>query len=165
MLFDKAMIEGLAFAIVMCGWIAVILKVNPRYEMKSYPKEILDTIPPQTEAEKKGFVRMALPAILVFIAAVILCMHLDYAGSDASFFTLFLHAFSILQVWNVFDLVVFDWGIFCTLNPEFMIIPGTKGNPGYRNYRYHFDGFLKGLVITFFGALLIAGIVFLLGHI
>ena len=29
MLFDKAMIEGLAFAIVMCGWIAVILKVNP----------------------------------------------------------------------------------------------------------------------------------------
>ena len=48
---DKALIEGLIFAIAMCGWIALILKVNPRYEMKSYPKEILDTIPAQTKEE------------------------------------------------------------------------------------------------------------------
>ena len=159
---DKALIEGLIFAIAMCGWIAVILKVNPRYEMKSYPKEILDTIPAQTKEEKKGFMRMALPALLLFFAIVIICMQSDYAGTDASFITLLLHAFIVLQIWNLFDLFVFDWIIFCTVNPKFMIIPGTEGNPGYKNYRYHFEGFLKGLLITATGALLIAGIVFML---
>lgn len=42
-----------------------------------------------------------------------------------------------------------------------MIIPGTKGNPAYQDYKYHFIEFLKGIVLSLFGALLVSGIVIL----
>lgn len=162
MLVSKAVAEGLLLAVIMCSWIAVILKVNPRYEMKSYPKEILAVIPAQTKREKRGFLVMALPVMLFVITGIVLCVYRDYAGLDISYAILFGHVFLILQIWNLLDWLVYDWIIFCTLNPGFMVIPGTEGNPGYQNYTYHFIGFLKGLPMTAAGAGILAGAVLML---
>ena len=27
--------------------------------------------------------------------------------------------------------------IFCTITPRFLVIPGTEGNPGYKDKSYH----------------------------
>jgi hypothetical protein len=59
-------------------------------------------------------------------------------------------------VFNIFDLLVLDWFFFCTVQPRLMVLPGTEGMPGYRDYRFHFIGFLKGLVFCAVGGLIIA---------
>jgi len=61
-----------------------------------------------------------------------------------------------LFVFNIFDLIILDWLFFCTVQPRSMVLPGTEGMAGYRDYRFHFIGFLKGLGFSAVGGLLIA---------
>ncbi|MCJ7513069.1 MAG: hypothetical protein MUO23_08885 [Anaerolineales bacterium] len=61
-----------------------------------------------------------------------------------------------LLVFNAFDLIFLDWLLFCTIQPRPMVLPGTEGMPGYRDYRFHFIGFLKGLGVCAVGALFMA---------
>jgi len=61
-----------------------------------------------------------------------------------------------LLVFNTFDLIILDWLLFCTVQPKLMVLPGTEGMPGYRDYRFHFIGFLKGLIFCMMGGLVIA---------
>jgi hypothetical protein len=39
-----------------------------------------------------------------------------------------------------------------------MVLPGTEGMAGYRDYRFHFVGFLKGLGFCAAGGLLVAAL-------
>jgi hypothetical protein len=61
-------------------------------------------------------------------------------------------------VFNLFDLLVLDWLFFCTIQPRAMLLPGTEGMAGYRDYRFHFIGFLRGLGFCLVGGLVIAGL-------
>lgn len=160
MFFSKALIEGLGISVIMCMWIAVIIKINPRYEMKSYPKEITNLVSPQTKKEKKGFLKIALPMVLIVITGIVYFIYNDYKNIDVSYITLFIHTFVVFQVWNIFDLFIMDWLIFCTVQPKFMIMPGTDGSTAYKDYKYHFIGFLKGIIISTIGSIIISAIVF-----
>lgn len=157
--WNRALFDGMLISVFICGWISVILKINPRYEMKSYPPEIVRIVEKQTKLEKKGFLIMALPMLLIMIAYIIFTLVSTYSNINVTFLTLFLHSFVALMVWNIIDLLIFDWMIFCKINPNFMIMPGTKGNPAYKDYKYHFIGFLKGCIMSIIAALMISGIV------
>ncbi len=162
MITSKALLDGIIISIIICGWISVILKVNPRFEMKSYPLEIVNSVEKQTKNEKKGFLMMALPMLLLVMIYLIFSTFFAYEDFDISYLVLFLHLFIVFMIWNVFDLIIFDWLIFCTINPEFMILPGTKGHPAYKDYMYHFIGSLKGIFLSAIGAMIIAGVIFLI---
>jgi hypothetical protein len=160
MLIEKALIHGIILSVGLCGWILIILRVNPRFEMKSYPKEILDGVDKQTTKEKIGFVSMALPVMLLVIGYILFSLVQIYQYKDISFIILFSHLFISFMVWNLVDLFVMDWLLFCKINPNFMVLPGTKGNPGYKNYQYHFIGFIKGIFICLVGAVILAMIAY-----
>lgn len=63
---------------------------------------------------------------------------------------------------NLWDLLVVDWLIGCTITPKFIILPGTEGAAGYKNYAFHFRGFLIGTVISIVVGLIVAAVVSLL---
>jgi hypothetical protein len=67
-----------------------------------------------------------------------------------------------LLVFNLFDLLVLDWLFFCTIQPRAMVLPGTEGMAGYRDYRFHFIGFLKGLGFCAVGGPIVGGLWMLL---
>jgi hypothetical protein len=160
MLIGKALIHGIILSVGLCGWILIILRVNPRFEMKSYPKEILDNVDKQTKKEKIGFVSMALPGMLLVIGYILFSLVQTYQYKDISLIMLFSQLFISFMVWNLVDLLVMDWLLFCKINPNFMILPGTKGNSGYKNYKYHFIGFIKGIFICLVGAVILAMIAY-----
>ncbi|WP_010292179.1 hypothetical protein [Clostridium senegalense] len=162
MIISKALLDGIIISIVICVWISVILKVNPRFEMKSYPLKIVNSVEKQTKNEKKGFLMMALPMLILVMLYLIFSTFFSYKYVSISYLILFLHLFIVFMIWNAFDLIIFDWLIFCKINPNFMILPGTKGHPAYKDYMYHFIGFLKGIVLSIAGSAIIAGIVFLI---
>ena len=75
-----------------------------------------------------------------------------------SFLLALAFSFLVLLVFNVFDLLVLDWLLFCTIQPRPMILAGTEGMAAYRYYRFHFVGFLKGLGFCAVGGIVIASI-------
>jgi hypothetical protein len=66
------------------------------------------------------------------------------------------------MVFNLVDLLVFDWLIALTIRPKFMILPGTQGSQGYHDYGFHFRGFLKGTLGGLLGSLILAGLAVLI---
>ncbi|MBN2051210.1 MAG: hypothetical protein JW760_12230 [Spirochaetales bacterium] len=60
---------------------------------------------------------------------------------------------------NLVDLLIIDWLVFCLLTPRFIRLPGTDGHPGYKNYGYHSKAFLKGCLFSTAASLLFAGII------
>jgi hypothetical protein len=93
--------------------------------------------------------------IPVFIIPIVGLFHLWTEIGSVSFLPAFAFSGITLLVFNLFDLLILDWLFFCTIQPRSMVLPGTEGMAGYRNYRFHFIGFLKGLGFTVIGSLLV----------
>lgn len=73
---------------------------------------------------------------------------------------MFLHLWIICLTWNVVDLLILDWLVFCTITPKCFVLPGTGNCKGYKDYKFHFIGFLKGCVYMTLFALIFAVIDF-----
>jgi hypothetical protein len=68
---------------------------------------------------------------------------------------IFLSAAGVVFLFNLVDWLILDWLIVCTINPKFMVLSGTEGMAGYKNYVMHFRGFLIGTVLAAMIGLLI----------
>ena len=132
---------------------------NPRFMLQDYPQEIIAMVPPQTDQEKKGARIHGLPFLLMLFVFPLIVGFVLRFSHNMSFLQVFLYILELLFSFNLVDLLILDWLIFCKINPKFMVIPGTDGNPAYKDYRYHFIAFLKGTVFSILGALLFAGVV------
>ena len=62
------------------------------------------------------------------------------------FWELFAHAFGVLFIFNLVDLMILDWLIVCWFAPRWMILPGTEHIVVPDQYLHHFKGFLIGTV-------------------
>jgi hypothetical protein len=122
-----------------------------------YPPDIKEKYGPMSPraARIRPFV-----ATLVFAAALGIPFIGLYDLSSNIGYLQFLPALvfsaTVLLVFNVYDLLVLDWLFFCTIQPRPMVLPGTEGMAGYRAYRFHFVGFLKGLIFCSVGGLIVA---------
>lgn len=85
------------------------------------------------------------------------------AGGEAGFLSLWLYAFGIAFTYNVWDWLVLDWLVFCTLTPKRFVIPGSEGHPAYKEYAFHFRGFLTGTAFSAVMGLIGASIVAVFG--
>jgi hypothetical protein len=62
------------------------------------------------------------------------------------------------MVFNIVDLLVIDWLIVCTITPRFLIVPGTAGFAGYKDYGHHARGFVVGVGVVAVTAIIAAGV-------
>lgn len=159
MLFrDIAIYVGSATALLL-GLVAY----NPRLMLQDYPPEIKQIVPPKTDKEKRLTIWLGLPFLLVLagypiLSTVLLISHVD---TPTPFLDLWLYGFLIAFSFNLWDWLILDWLLFCTLTLKIFIIPGSEGHPGYKNYRFHFRGFLIGSLFSCAMGLFAAGVAFL----
>ena len=134
---------------------------NPRLMLQDYPPAIKEIVPPKTEREKRLSTWLGLPFILILFAFPVYATFIfqDLAGSDQGFLSLWLYAFGIAFAFNLWDWLVLDWLVFCTITPKGFVIPGSEGHPAYKDYFFHFRGFMIGTVFSAVMGLLAAGIV------
>ena len=156
-LLDGSLLTGIASLIIL-----IIMKVNPRIFLHDYPKEIQEAVQPKTETEMKLSKLLGIPFLLVLVLTPFFST-LNLKPEIESFGAFFINAFGVSMVFNIADWLVLDWLIFCTITPNFMVIPGTKGMKAYKDYAFHFRGFLIGCVISAATSLVIAGVVLLIG--
>jgi hypothetical protein len=68
------------------------------------------------------------------------------AGGD--FLEAAVTSFGVVFLFNLIDWLLLDWLIFCTITPPFVVLPGTAGMSGYKDYGMHVRGFLVGSVLS-----------------
>jgi len=158
---SRILIDGAILCLISSVFLLLLVRANPRYMLQDYPKEIQAIVPPKTPDEKRLSTLLGLP-FLAALLAIPLISTLAFnarAGGAVPFPFLFLHAFSVAFIFNVFDWLVLDWLLFCAITPRFMVIPGSEGHPAYKNYFFHFRGFLIGTVFSALAGLIFAAIV------
>ena len=157
----KIVLDGAVLSFIASLLLIVSLRLNPRIWLQDYPEEIQDKVPTKTEQEKRLSLIFGIPFLVLLVAGPFistLALKRQDSG-DGSFLQLFLNAFGVAFVFNLVDLLLLDWLMFCTVTPKFVVIPGTDGMAGYKDYSYHFKASMIGTVLSVVAGLVIAGIV------
>ncbi len=164
MVLSRILLHGSIFSLIASIWLIVTLWLNPRWWLQNYTDEIQAKVPPKTEKEKKMSLWIGIPFLLLLFGAPFYSTWTLNAqlAATATFWQLFWNAFGVATVFNLVDLLILDWLMFCIITPKFIIVPGTEGMPGYKDYGYHFRGFLIGSALSVVSALLFAGIISIL---
>lgn len=142
-LIDGAILSSLATIVILLS-----LYAEPRMWLQDLPRDIRDAVPPKTRDEKRRSLLWGIPlGAVMFGVPVWSCLVVArQLGSKASFGMLWADAFGVAMVFNLVDLVLIDWVIVCWVTPSFLVIPGTAGLAGYKDYGHHFRGFLIGVL-------------------
>ena len=157
LLFYDALIYGLVLSLILTILVVVSGSIALDMFVGDYPPDVKQRYGPMSPRAAR--LRPYVAALLFTAVLVIPMLGLFALQADLEYVS-FLPAvvFSVISllVFNLFDLIILDWLFFCTIQPRAMVLPGTEGMAGYRDYRFHFIGFLKGLGFSAVGGLLIA---------
>jgi hypothetical protein len=159
------LIHAVVYIVLATAILLALVLYNPRLMLQDYPPAIKAIVPPKTEAEKRLSTRLGLPFLLVLFAYPVYVTFAFQArsGGEASFLLLWVFAFGIAFAFNLWDWLVLDWLIFCTITPKRFVISGTEGHLAYKDYFFHFRGFLIGTLFSAVMGLIAAGIVAIWG--
>ena len=160
-IISHAAIYGLILSGILFTLILGVTRINPEIMLKDYPPDIQSKYGPMSERTKRQRIPVAIVTLLVFVSIVTLSFQSVGIASrgDISFFTAFLHLFVMFFVFNLLDWLILDWLIVVAIRPSFIVLPGTEGMAGYKDYGFHFRDFLIGMLIISLASLLVAGIV------
>lgn len=156
---QTSLIFGLLLSIEMVVLFILVAWINPEAWLKDYPPDIQE-IHGRMSPEAERIRRMAgLPVFLILgITLVAGLVVLSQQLGGLSFWQAFGSLFLMLAVFNLVDLLVLDWLIFNTIQPKRIVLSGTEGAAGYKDYAFHVRQGLKGLAGSLVAALLLAEI-------
>jgi len=155
-----ALLYGLTLSLVLALIMGVSLALAPDMWVGDYPPDIREKYGAMSDKGRRYRPFMAVfffGAILLIIGLSSLRLH-DIIPTAPRFTDYLSSNFIVLMVFNVFDLLIADWLVFVTIQPKAVILAGTEGMAGYKNYRFHFRGFLIGILFSAVAAAIFAGI-------
>lgn len=155
------------YGLVLSGLLMVIMLASMAYSadiwVGDYPPDIKQKYGAKSEKARRASPLVSLAFFTVALAVPTLAIRrisLE-AGAPLGFFEAFLGIFTVLMVFNLVDLLIIDWLIFNLITPRLIVLPGTEGMAGYKNYFFHFRGFLIGTAACLVAALIGAGVALL----
>lgn len=137
--FFHLVIYNLTASLLVYGSLAY----NPRLWLHRMPPEVRGKVPEKTPQERKSFLVVAIPFLLLLFGYPVIYTLQTKADFLINFVTLCAF-FASFAVW---DTLVLDLLIFCTFTPRFVIIAGTE-RKDYSNMRYHIKSGTKGLLMS-----------------
>jgi hypothetical protein len=158
--FQTGFLYGIVFSLLFSALLLVMIKINPEGLVDGLPPDIKARYGPVSEKTQRQHKPFVLLFFLIMLGVPLLSIrrYSLMTGGAPTFLDVFVIIFTLFLVFNIVDLLILDWLIFCTITPKFIVLPGTKGMAGYKDYGFHFRGFLKGCVICFVSGLVFAGI-------
>lgn len=142
--------HGGVLSVAMAALILWSLRISAEAWLGDYPPDIRERYGEISAKGKRLRLLFGVPILLAPLgvaAALVFRLH-DLAGAALSFRQAALAIFICWSVFNVVDLVLVDWLIFVRFQPRFIVLPGTEGLPGYKDYFFHFKAFLVGVVLS-----------------
>jgi hypothetical protein len=161
-ILTHALASGLVLSVVLGGLLLAVLRANAEILLNDYPPDIRARWGPMTARTRRQRVRVAAGFVVAILAVVWWSLRTlpALAARDLTFATAFAHFAIMFGTFNAFDWLVIDCGLVYW-HPRFLVLPGTEGMAGYRDYGYHFRGFLIGIPVVVLGSALAAGVVWM----
>jgi len=153
-----ALVDGIILSVLISIVVLGSIYVDPRMWVDDYPPDIQAAVGPVQTPPGQVIVGG------VFFAAAVVGVPLWSNArlrrrnhGKLSFWAAFANSALLFFVFAVWDLLVLDWLLFVTIRPSFMVIPGTEGLAGYKDYWFHFRVSFLGWVQ--WASILAAGLV------
>lgn len=135
----RILIDGAILTALLSAALVLMLVLNPRLALSDYPEDVQAAVPPRTRRELVLGVALSVPMLIVAVGIPLYSAWLVRAqgGGDLTYGTAFAIILGEYMLFNVFDLIVLDFGMFYLWTPKFLVLPGTDGMPGYKDWRPH----------------------------
>lgn len=163
LLLQHSLLYGLILSLLSSAVLLISAYLNPESMVDDYPADIRAKYGSMSTESKRHKQLVGLPFAVVLIGILVISIVTlrNVLGSELTFTAVFINLFIVLLTFNLVDLLIIDWLIFNTIQPRFVVLPGTEGMAGYRDYGFHFRAFLKGTAGALIASMLIAGLVVL----
>ena len=147
--YGKILLDGGIISIIMSVYLVALLAYNPRIFLNpgDYPADVIAAAPPKTDREKRLAIWTGILFLLLSIALPLWSVVTFKFAAQSNFWLLTAHAFGVLLIPFLVDLIFLDWLMFCTITPAFLVIPGTEGFSGYKDKMFHLKAHTKGLFL------------------
>jgi hypothetical protein len=160
-LVQHSLVYGVILTVVMSITCFTLMVLNPEVWVGDYPPDIKEKFGPMS-AQAQKLKKVAGILVLLLIFGIVGGAMVHWAGRHAepmTFMEAFLSSFLILTLFNVVDWLILDWLFFVTIQPRLIVLPGTEGMAGYKDYAFHFYGFLKGVIGSAAVSVVVGGVV------
>lgn len=127
------------FLVGFCVILGVGAVVSPGAMAHDYPEAIRERYGPKTDRDRAVTVVMSVLMAILMLGSPIIAMFAlrDALGGTIGFLDGMVVGVIVFVLMNIFDLLIVDWLLFCTVQPSFFVLPGTRGMPEYRDYAFH----------------------------
>jgi hypothetical protein len=158
----RVLIDGTTLSVLLTIVIYGSIYVNPLMWISDYPPDIQAAVGTADVPIGQKLATVALSLCIVVGVPLYSNAKLRRQNDGKlSFLAAFIHSALLMFFFAVWDLLVLDWLIFVTIQPDFIVIPGTEGLAGYRDYWFHFEVSFLGWtqwISILIGGLVLAGL-------
>jgi hypothetical protein len=154
-------VYGLVLSVLFTSVLLGAVFANVEIMLNDYPPDVKLAYGTEKNPRTRGQRRIFSLLFLAVLFGVIAYSVVDAVRSSSApltFLPIFTLIFTEVFTFNLWDLLIIDWLVFNTLQPKFIFLPGTEGMAGYKDYLFHFKGFLTGIVFSLVSALVLTGI-------
>jgi pimeloyl-ACP methyl ester carboxylesterase len=136
----RVLIDGTILNVLLSIIVYGSIYANPMIWVGDYPPDIQAAV---GEAVDVPLSQTIIFAVLCFGVVIGVTLYSNAKlrqqnGGKLSFWAAFTNSALIFFYFAVWDLLILDWLIFVTIQPSFIVIPGTEGLAGYKDYWFHF---------------------------
>jgi hypothetical protein len=130
---------------VLCAFILGSMLLNRELWLNDYPPDIKAKVGPMSAKARKQGSLLAIPLLLIMVGGVIWStVRLKQQNEGTLSFTdAYWHTAGMVMSFWLSDLLVIDWLIGVTWTPTFIVLPGTEGMAGYKDYGFHLRAHLR----------------------
>jgi hypothetical protein len=148
-MLSRILIDGLLLTAAFSVVVLPSLWFRPRLWLHDFPADIQARVPPKSASEQQQtrVLGVIFFAVLLSVQFALIARLQADLGAALTPVGILLYVYGVFFIVNLIDLVVIDWGGFTLIDPQNPPLPGTEGAAGWRDYAFHWRGFLKGLLI------------------
>ena len=138
-LLIRILVDGSALTVLVAAALVGILYFNPRIALSDYPADVKAAVPPRTKREFRLGLLISVPLLIISVGIPLRSVWLikQHSGLPLSYWVAFAAIAGEYLMLSLFDLIVLDIWMFFTWTPRFLVLPGTEGMAGYKNWRPH----------------------------
>ncbi|MBM6648754.1 nitroreductase [Bacillus sp. RIT 809] len=155
---EQMMIVGISMSFILSIMTLGSLYYNPRLWLNDYPKDIQKVVLPKSINEKKQTYYFGIIYNIILFGTPLVSTYILHQHEKLLYIEAYLHTFGIVMTFNLVDLFIIDWLIFCWITPRFVVIPSTEEMKGYKDYIFHLRGAIVGTPFLAIISLFVAGI-------
>jgi hypothetical protein len=158
-LLTRILIDGTILTALVAVVLVGMLYFNPRIALSDYPPDVKAAVAPRAKKEFQQGILISIPVLLIGLGLPFCSVWLVKQQSSGvlTYWMAFVTIFGEYFLVSMFDLIVLDVWMFYTWTPKFLVLPGTEGMAGYKNWRPHVKAqLLKGNALLIIVAAVLA---------